>query len=68
MKTHNHLQTTPAPVWTINHGLGVNPTVGVSVYVGSVLTVILPQSISYPSKSQVVVTFSTARTGEARLA
>ncbi len=63
-----HRQEEPAATWTINHQLGYNPNVGVSVYENSVLTVILAQDVSFPTVGQVVVKFSSPRTGEVRLA
>lgn len=61
-------QTVASNTWTINHGLACYPTVSVKVMYNGNLTEIIPQDISYPSTSQVVVTFSQAFTGEVRLA
>lgn len=48
--------------WTINHGLGYNPTVQCIVD----WYVIQPQSIQHTSAVQTVVTFSTAKSGSVR--
>lgn len=63
-----HVQSSASDVWTIDHGMFIRPTVSVKVWENGVLEEILPVSITFPSISQVVVTFSTPRTGEARLA
>ncbi len=65
--SHTHVQPTPSAEWVIDHGLQCNPAVGVKVMEGGVLTGILPANIAFPTISQVVITFSTPRTGEARL-
>lgn len=66
--THTHVQSTPEMVWTINHGLSGNPTVSAKVMHEGALTAIMPKNISYPDINTVVVEFSSARSGEARLA
>lgn len=65
--SHTHIQDEASATWTINHGLGQNPNVGVSVIEGGALTVIHPVNVAFPSVGQVVITFSSPRTGEARL-
>lgn len=66
--SHTHEQTTPSATWTITHGLSCRPTVNVKVMHEGVLTGILPKNITFPDINTVVVEFSSARTGEARLA
>ena len=66
--SHNHEQTVPAVTWTITHGLNCYPTVSVKVMHEGAVTAILPKNISYPDKKTVLVEFSSARIGEARLA
>ncbi len=61
-------QTVPAATWTISHGYGRNPSVSVKVIYNGVLTEILPKSITFPDTATVVIEFSTAFSGEARLA
>ena len=63
-----HVQSSASSTWTITHGLNCMPCVGVKVHEDGVLTEILPKSITYPDTSTVVVEFTVARTGEARLA
>ena len=56
-------QTESATTWTINHNLGYHPIV--RVFIGT--SEVQPESISHPSISQTVVTFSSAQVGVARL-
>lgn len=62
------VQSTPSTTWTISHGYATNPAVSVKVMEAEVLTEILPQGVAFPDNRTVVITFSSARTGEARLA
>lgn len=64
---HEHKQTIPSTSWEIDHGLFKNPVVSAKVYEGGVLTEILPKNVTFPSSTHVTITFSTPRTGEARL-
>jgi len=61
-------QTDPSATWTVTHQMGINPTVSVKVYDSGALTEILPVNIAFPDTSTVVITFSSPRTGEVRLA
>ena len=61
----NFQQVTPSTTWTINHNLN-NQHPLVQIYDSSHLTFI-PQSISGSSANTVIVTFSTAVTGYARV-
>lgn len=63
----NHKQTTAAAAWTINHNLGRTPAVSVAINFEGKLQVVLPREIEIVSPNQVVVRFSAAQTGEARL-
>jgi|WetSurMetagenome_2_1015567.scaffolds.fasta_scaffold655343_2 hypothetical protein len=65
--SHTHVQDTPSSSWVINHGLYCYPVVSVKVEEEGVLTEILPNNITFPSLTQVVVTFTSPRVGEARL-
>lgn len=65
--THTHTQTIAATDWTINHSLGFKPAVTVLVDEGATVQAILPKAIEFPSATQVIVRFSIARTGQARL-
>jgi hypothetical protein len=60
-----YIQTVAATTWTINTALGYDPG-GITVIDGSG-TIWLPESITYPSVNQVVLTFATAVAGTAYL-
>lgn len=63
---HVHVQQTASTTWTITHGLDTT-AVGVDVFVdvGGTLTKILPKKVQIVDVKTVVITFSTAKTGEA---
>ncbi len=61
-----HIQTIAATTWVIAHGLGHYPLVRVFTG-GSPDEEILPDSIVHNSVMQTTITFSTPRTGRARL-
>lgn len=61
-------QAEPSAVWTINHGMGVKPVVSAKINLNGSLVDILPANIAYPSDTQIVITFSSPQSGEARLA
>lgn len=65
--SHTHIQSLASPTWEISHGLYCNPVVSVLVMENGVLTAILPNSITFPSNTNVTITFTSPRTGEARL-
>jgi hypothetical protein len=65
--THQHVQSVAATDWTIVHGLGFNPAITVMVMEQGKLQAILPKSVEYPAVGTVLVKFSSARSGEARL-
>jgi len=67
IQSHQHLQQIPSTVWTIDHGLYCNPIVSVSVYEEGALVGIIPADIEFVSNTSVIVTFTSPRTGEARL-
>jgi hypothetical protein len=56
-------QSTPATVWTVNHGLGLNPAV---VIVDSGGTQVYG-TVEYITSNQLVITFSSAFGGKAFL-
>jgi hypothetical protein len=68
MTTYSFTQATAAQVWTINHNLNCNPVVDVQVLYEGAVQKILPTSIEFPTTSQVIVSFSSPRTGTARCA
>ena len=57
-----HTQSTPATVWTVDHWFGVEPTV--SLMVGGQEA---EASVTHPSSTQTVITFSQAVSGTAHL-
>ena len=58
---YTHTQSTSSAVWTINHGLGGQPTAVVLDSAGTQCE----GTFSYPSKNQMVITFTSAFTGTA---
>lgn len=56
-------QTSPSDTWTINHMLGYNPIV--RVFIGQ--EEVQPATITFPTINQVVVTFTSAYVGVAKL-
>ena len=65
---YSHTQSSPSTTWTINHNLGCKPVVEVTVDVaGGGREKIFPLKVLHSTDNQTVVTFSTTRTGVARL-
>lgn len=58
---YTHTQAQASAVWTINHGLGGEPTAVVLDSAGTQCE----GTFSYPSKNQMVITFTSAFTGTA---
>ena len=56
-----HTQSTSSAVWTINHGLGGQPTAVVLDSAGTQCE----GTFSYPTTNQMVITFTSAFTGTA---
>jgi hypothetical protein len=68
VSSHQHVQSTPSTLWSIEHGLYCNPVVSVIVLDESnKLVGIIPSSVKYVSPTLVEITFTSLRTGEARL-
>ncbi len=65
--SHQHVQTVAAEVWSISHGLHCNPVVGCKVVDNGELVGVIPAKVHYVSTTLVEITFSSPRTGEARL-
>ncbi len=61
--TYLHTQLTPSSVWTVDHGLGKEPAVTV---IDSADSEVFGE-VSYPTLNRVVLTFSSAFGGRARL-
>lgn len=68
MPAFTHRQTTPSTTWNINHGMHAQPIVSVQVVDKGVMQVILPTSVEFPDQNNVIVRFTSARSGVARLA
>lgn len=68
MLTHTHIQNTPAAIWTIDHNLDLR-SLAIEVFIdqNGKPTPIIPSKITKTSSNQVVIIFSTARAGKARL-
>lgn len=58
---YTHTQAVASAVWTINHNLGGEPTAVVLDSAGTQCE----GTFSYPSKNQMVITFTAAFTGTA---
>ena len=68
MLTFTHTQSTPAAIWTINHNLDLTSLmIETLIEVGGKPSPIIPSKITKTSSNQVVIVFSTARAGTARL-
>ena len=67
IRPHKHVQSTPSTTWVITHNSGYKPAISVLVYENEVLTPILPLNVEHTSDNVVTITFSSNRTGEARL-
>ncbi len=61
--TYLHQQLTPAAVWTIDHGLGKEPSVTVINSAGDEVV----GDVAFPTLDRVAITFSAAFGGRARL-
>lgn len=68
VRTYTHTQTTAATSWNVNHNLNTHPVVDVLYDDAGVLTKMLPLSITYVDANNIVIAFSVARAGVARLA
>ena len=60
---YNHNQVVPSDTWTIDHGLGIRPNVAVTDSAGHRVE----GGIHHVSDNSVVLTFSAAFSGRARL-
>lgn len=65
--SYTHTQTVASTDWNIPHGLGAQPIVSVQVAHDGGIQSILPKAVEYPDDQTVIVRFTTARTGTARL-
>lgn len=65
---YNYTQSAPASTWVITHNLNLasGPVMDIAVYVNSVLTKIIPNSVTIDNANQVTVTFTKPYAGIAR--
>jgi len=68
MNTFNFTQSTPAATWTIVHNLGTKPVHDAHITYGGVVTKIIPAGVEHVDDNTLVLTFSSAQSGTARLA
>jgi len=68
MMFYDHTQSTPATVWTITHNLGHHPVHDVLVYDGPSLVKCFPAQVVHVDENTLQLTFTSAKTGKARLA
>ena len=66
-RSFSHVQLVASDVWTINHNLGFLPVVSTVVTEAGATQEILPLSVEFPSALQVIIRFTTPRTGSARV-
>jgi len=62
-----HTQTTASNAWVINYGFDGYPVVDVLIDVDGVKTKIMPASVVRTSTGTVTITFTSPRTGVARV-
>lgn len=63
----DHLQSVSSEVWTITHNLNKRPSVEVFSTISGVVAQIFPRTIKYPDLNTAEITFTSHRTGNARL-
>ena len=62
--TYRHSQTQPSTTWSINHQLESKPQVDAILDINGVLEKAFPASVTHTDDNNVVITWSTARTGK----
>lgn len=67
MQTYIHTQSTASAIWTIDHNLDLTSLMIETRLGDSTTSPILPLKITKTTANQVVVIFSTARAGTARI-
>lgn len=60
-------QEIPASTWTIEHNLNCAPIVDVLITLDGILQKVIPLAVEHVTVDTMVVTFSSAQSGEARL-
>lgn len=64
---YDFLQAMPSATWTISHNLNRHPGIEIFSVIDGSFQQMYPLTITYPDLYTVIVTFSTARAGRARL-
>lgn len=68
VRSVNYSQTVASTTWTIEHNFGFKPNVDVMINVnGGQLQKAFPLSITHSDDNTVIVTWTTAKTGQATL-
>lgn len=67
MKTLNYTQATPALAWTITHNFGRKVIADTWVNINGVMTKILPKKVTNVDDNTLMIEFTIARSGSARL-
>ncbi len=69
MASYNFVQPTTSATWTINHNLNSNflATDAMKLTVAGVYQKVLPYTVKQPTKNQMVLQFTTAISGRARV-
>lgn len=65
--SYTHVQTVPSLAWTITHNLACAPVCDVIETIGGVVRKTLPDSVRYLDENSILVEFTTATAGQARL-
>lgn len=65
VRSVNFSQDVASTTWTIEHNFGFKPNVDVMIDVGGQLQKAFPLSITHSDDNTVIVTWTTARTGQA---
>lgn len=65
--TYQHVQSTPASVWQVNHNLNNYPIIDVMVLENGTLQKIIPKDIVIIDMNNCEIRFSSNRTGQARM-
>jgi len=64
VRTWEHVQSSPASTWNVNHGLGIEPLVDVNAYDDSeVLQKAFPLAIVQVDENNTQITWSSPRKG-----
>lgn len=68
MRTYNHVQTSASDTWVVQHNLACPVTTSDTfIDISGSMVKILPESVVHTDNNTLTITFSTARTGVARV-